>query len=164
MPVAHFSSGSITGTQDLLPRKLIPGVTPGGQFAGKAKPALLIKDMWLEVVNWETSAEDYHAVKVYLKLSQENDLTPGLILPIGIVHSTSVGATHPNAFQVEQLGEHASGTIWAPRVVGLRHIEAGTVTWNIRAYLSYEMVFLPWRDWFVHWEFLDGIGDNAREW
>ncbi len=85
MPVAYFDTGALTTSSDVGGRTLIPGVTPGGQFAGKNKPALLIRDAWIEqVVDIVDAgvAADFERVMVFLKLSQELDLTPGLLLPV----------------------------------------------------------------------------------
>ena len=172
MPHAVFNLGTQTASADLAARPLIPGVEPGGSRVGQAtKPALLIRDAWIEIIDWARSSNaDYHQATFYLKLSQELDLTPGLLLPVATVHSNMINASVGNTDQpltgtpvmIHSLF-HAQGTVWAPRVVGVRMVEVGTVDIDADLHLDYESVDVPWMDWFIMWEFLDGIADNERQ-
>ena len=165
MPHAVFDLQSQTGSGDFLPRELIPGVTPGGQFAGKRKPALIIEDAWVEIIDYTVDgATDFNAMGVLLKLSQSLDLNPGLVLPIATIGGQSLsGASTFGVGQSLQENFKAQGTVWAPRAVGVRLAERGTMTLNLRVHLEFSRLFMEWRDWFVHWEFLDNIVDNERQ-
>ena len=169
MPHAVFNLGSQTAAVDVGGRPLIPGVVPGGSRAGHpTKPALLIRDAWMQVNAFSTSAAvDIQGILVFLKLSQEEDLTPGLILPVGELTASTAGAT-ANRVDSHIIRDtfHAQGTIWAPRVVGVRFEEPFATNlgdWDVDVHLDYESVDVPWMDWFIMWEFLDGIVDNERE-
>lgn len=167
MPVANFSPGNQGSSGDFEPRNLIPGISPGGsRVGGPTKPALLILDAWFQVQNWTTAANDFEEVNVWLKLSQEADLTPGQLLPVGAAASFS-GATGGtgNAFAVDQRGDKIAGTIWAPKFVGVR-LDGGNFPANVTidVWLSYEVVDVEWMDWFFYWDYLDNIVDNAKEW
>ena len=168
MPHAVFNLGSQTATADLAARALIPGIEPGGSRAGRdTKPALLIRDAWLEVIDFDlTTADDTNMMSYFLKLSQELNLNPGLILPIGAIGSRRTGAGGETGGLHQILRERfdAQGTLWAPRVVGVRVVETGTVIQaDVDVHIDYERIDVPWMDWFLMWEWLDGIGDNERE-
>ena len=171
MPHAVFNLGSQTATGDLAARNLIPGIEPGGSRAGRdTKPALLIRDAWIEVndVTIVGAANDFNGFQIYLKLSQELDLTPGLILPIAAVgmeraESTAVGFASVGIDSMVREMFRAQGTVWVPRVVGIRLLESGTATLDADVHLDYERIELPWMEWFLEWEFLDGVIDNERE-
>ncbi len=170
MPHAVFNLGSQVATGDLDGRHLIPGVEPGGSRAGRAlKPALLIVDAWVEPnsVNAISTAATSQ-LTFSLKLSQELDLTPGLLLPIGSFgatrrQTTAVGEMISDLAASYQPLFRAQGTVWAPRVVGIRIAEAGAMIVDADVHLDYERVDVPWMDWLLMWEFLDGIADNERE-
>lgn len=167
--MAHriISPGSVSAAADIGGTQFIPGVEPGGSRAGKDKPMLLIKDLWAELSDIVVSASDEEIrSRVFLKLSQELDLTPGLILPIAgfagdIVEVTAVGHDVV-APAIEQLGSRFAGTIWAPRVVGLRVTMSGLTSVNWVVHVDYERVLVPWMDWFIAWDFLDNVVDNTR--
>lgn len=166
MPHAVFEMEPSGATVILGPRELIPGVTPGGQFAGKAKPALLINDAYVQLHDMESAAAaDVGSWVVELLLSQELDMTPGLLLPVADINIAQTGTAELiQAFKVEQHGHRLAGTIWAPRLVGVRVGEGtGGTQIDVSVHLDYERIWLPWRDWFVHWEFLDGVSDLTRE-
>ncbi len=169
MPHAVFNLGNRDATADLAARPLIPGIEPGGSRLGQAtKPALLIRDAWIEVIDSPTTfgATDFNMMTWYLKLSQETDLTPGLLLPIAqtgfALQEVSAVGQRVYFLNIVKLF-HAQGTVWAPRVVGVRVVEVGSVGWDVDVHLDYDVVEVPWMDWFIMWEFLDGIVDNERE-
>ena len=170
MPLAHFDVGSQAGSVDTAARTLIPGVEPGGSRAGRAlKPALLIKDAWFTIRDLVLPAGiDLSVIEVNLKLSQETDLTPGLLLPLGtvLVNQAASSGQRMDAIVVDHTPARAvQGTLWAPRMVGVRLVEAAGdfTSFDIDVFLSYERIDIPWMDWFIAWEFLDGIVDNERE-
>lgn len=132
------------------------------------KRVLLIQNAYAEVIRMvvEDAATDFAIVNYYLKLSQEIDLTPGLLLPVvQLIASHTAAAADPNAIQVIPLGQHLAGTIFAPRFVGIRAEEqSGTLgTHNVFIHLDYEVIEVPWMDWLMMWDFLDNITDNSRE-
>ncbi len=107
-----------------------------------------------------------------LKLSQEPDLDPGLLLPVyGFHHemqqvdaSGSVGQAFMASFKDLF---HAQGTVWAPAYVGVQVNfsagAAGLTTWDVDVHLDYEEVEFDWMDWFIHWDFLDNVKNNERQ-
>ncbi len=159
-PVTATATGDITASA----RALIPGVEPGGSRAGKAtKPALLIRDCFINVIDVDGGADDVSRMGWYLKLSQERDLSPGLHLPIGYA-VLGINATPTKAFYFEKDVFHAQGTIWAPAWIGIHTVEQGTIgASSAEIHLDYERIDVPWMDWFIMWEFLDNITDGALE-
>ncbi len=166
MPIKVFSSSQhSTGTTELA-TPLIPGVEPGGSRAGQPfKPALLIRDIQ---VQWQEFVPglDSDLVNAILVLSQEQDLTPGMHLDVS---SAMAGATDTtlaaSAAVVQKLERSHSGTVWAPAWVGIRgERSTGTMsTWRFRLLLDYEVIMIPWVEWFLRWEYLDNIVDAERE-
>lgn len=154
------------------PRSLIPGVEPGGSRVGQpTKPALLIKEAYWEPQRAQilSGADTDFSCVISLKLSQELDLTPGLLLPVASFLANrgqgdatgSWGADMP----VDQVFR-GQGSIWAPRVVGVRLEFEGGGTFNQFSgfmHVDYERVDVPWMDWFLMWDFLDNIVDDERE-
>ena len=168
MPHAVFNLGTQGATADLAARSLVPGVEPGGSRAGRpTKPALLIKNAYLQLIDevHDATPSDFDGFNVFLKLSQESDLTPGLILFIagaGIGKGGAAQAFHSTILQPSNFP--SVGTIWAPRFVGIRiEILGGLDSVDVDVHLDYERIEVPWMDWFIMWEFLDGIIDNERE-
>ncbi len=166
MPHAVFSHGETTATTEAIARPLIPGVEPGGSRVGQAtKPALLIRDCWVEPIDVNvTGGVGGNFMSYYLKLSQESDMTPGLLLPIAVFGAevdSEVAAT--GIKEVVKDLFRAQGTVWAPRFVGVRVVEVGAAIVNADVHLDYERVDVPWMDWFIMWDFLDGIADNEKE-
>ena len=171
MPHVVFDRlGSVTTTDRGDARKLIPGIEPGGSRAGQDfKPALLIKDAWLEPISVSVNTiGSYNAMTYGLILSNDQDLNPGLALPIGtygaeVAQVTAVGVlTYP----VSSLYEHlfrAQGSIWAPEWVGIYHNETGTAATDVDVHLDYEMVMIPWMEWFIMSEWIDGVTDGQRD-
>ena len=166
MPHTVWPTGLQTGTGDFLPRPLIPGIEPGGSRLGHpTKPALLIRDAFVMINELDVATEDFHALEVYLKLSQEEDLDPGLTLPVANISFMSDGTTNPDAApSVEQLGKHLIGSIWTPAYVGIRVVERGAVVqWQMRIHLMWDVVEIPWMDWFFRWDYLDNVVNNDLE-
>ena len=170
MPHAVFNLGVQSGSGNFRARSLIPGVEPGGSRVGQpTKPALLIRDAYCEIQDYTMlGATDFNGFRVYLKLSQELDMTPGLILPVAVIGAEldEADATGQNVLGTQQIHDHifrAQGTIWAPRMVAIRLEERGTAVLDVDVHLDYEQVDVPWMDWFIMWEFLDGIADNERQ-
>ena len=153
----------ITTTGDFAARQLIPGVEPGGSRAGAAtKPALLLREAWIEPITLGvTGAGIADSFSIFLKLSQEEDLTPGLLLPVGRI-TLAGDASNSNGYTIDRFFM-AAGTIWAPKHVGIRLVEDGACGLDVNVHLDYERIDVPWMDWFIMWEFLDGIVDNEKE-
>lgn len=172
MPHALFDTENLTGASSGGARHMIPGIEPGGSRVGQpTKPALRITNLFGELRRFDPadSALVMQRSTIFLKLSQETDLTPGLILPVAQAFGASRtvgGDSDATSMTVQQLGGEFAGTIWAPRVVGWRNDESGvgpptTVRWRI--HLEYEMVDVEWMRWFLMWDFLDNITDNEEE-
>ncbi len=90
-------------------------------------------------------------------------MVPHLLLPIGYAAfetQTAVGSV-----QVKFIPTfHAHGTIWAPRLVGWRTLIGGTWTnYDFQIHIDYDVVEVPWMDWFIMWDFLDNVPDNDEE-
>lgn len=166
MPVVAFATGPQTGSTDVQSRSLVPGIEPGGERVGRAKPALLLVDCfaWMnDVVDAGTTA-DHQANVVSLKLSQEPDLNPGLLLNIASWQGEKTATANLwNATETQQHFAFHAGTLWAPAYVGIRvgAVQGGvdTVDWNV--FLRYEQVEVEWMDWFIMWDFLDNVIDNS---
>ena len=169
MPHAVFDLAAQTATNEGAQRNLIPGIEPGGSRAGRAmKPALLIQNLWAEVVRVQIqdSATDFAVVTYFLKMSQELDLTPGLQLPVvQIVGSHTAAGADAQGVQIIPLGQHFAGTLWAPRIVGVRALEnaATLAIHHVLIHLDYQVVEVPWMDWFIMWDFLDNVVDNEEQ-
>lgn len=171
MPHAIFTMpASITGTTTARARQIIPGIEPGGALAGREmKKVLLIQDAWIEVIDMDiNSAVDFNQFTGYLKLSQEEDLTPGFLIGVAQVgarvreadatgrHSVGLGASIHNIF-------HEAGSIWAPQFVGTYWAEQGTASIRATMHLKYDVILVPWMDWFIMWDWLDNITDNDEQ-
>lgn len=133
------------------------------------KPALLILDAWIEMIDLSLGGSiDFNQFTGYLKLSQEQSLNPGFLIGVAQVaadraEQTSVGEhIYPLDASIHNIF-HEHGSIWAPKYVGAAWFEQGVVTIRATMHLKYEMVEIPWVEWFVKWDFLDGITDNAEE-
>ncbi|MEE9198070.1 MAG: hypothetical protein V3U45_07980 [bacterium] len=171
MPHATFEMAAAVAadTADIDTRQIVPGVEPGGSRAGQpTKPALLILDAWVEVIDYAMQANtDFNIFTAYLKLSQEQNMDPGFLIPVAqigqetIIHDATgavgvgIGAGVRDIF-------HEHGSIWAPAYVSFALFEQGVA--NIRAtlHLEYEVIEIPWVEWFIKWEFLDNITNNAE--
>lgn len=171
MPHVVFDAmGLLSATARGDPRQLIPGIDPGGSRAGHAtKPALLIKNAWLEPIDVNVAiALGTNQATYGLILSQDQDLTPGLFLPIGAwgeEYSEQSGVGR----EVHHLGSsfmnlwHASGTVWVPRFVGIFMNEVGSVNTDVDVHLDYERIDIPWMNWFIKWDWLDNVVDGQRD-
>lgn len=169
MPHAIFDLGPQTAAIEGAVRTLIPGIEPGGSRLGQAlKPALLIQDVWAEVVRMQVqdSAPDFAVVTYMLKLSQELDLNPGLLLPVAqLIASHTAAGADSSGVQVIPLGDKLAGTVWVPKVVGVRAVEnqATLAIHHVLIHLEYEMIDIPYWDWFIEWDFLDNVVDNSQD-
>lgn len=168
MPHITFEPANLSVSANLVGRPVIPGVEPGGSRAGQPmKPALLIKDAWLELRDYRDSGavEEVQTVEVLLKLSRDKDLEPGLLLSVGRIRAVATATANQfNQIDVKQEFE-AQGTIWAPAYVGLRVIftQGTPTTVLVIVHLDYEQIDIPWVNWFIGWEFLDNVVDNSRD-
>lgn len=167
MPHATFEMATAV-TADALRgvRQIVPGVEPGGSRVGQpVKPALLIRDAWIELIDLVgQSVNDFNQMTGYLKLSQEQGLNPGFLIGVAQVGSdTQTGAGGIGLHSAVRSIFHEHGTVWAPKYIGAAWFEQGTMTLRATMHLEYEIVQIPWIEWFVKWEFLDSITDNAEE-
>ncbi len=168
MPLAFIDSQVQTGAADIGPRTFVPGIEPGGSRVGHpTKPALMIKNAWAELIDIidAGTSPGYQEAQVRLKLSQETDLSPGLLLPVAEVHASKTGVAQEfNQVEVRQVFK-GQGTIWAPRVVGLGvgGLVGGVDSLRWRVYIDYETVDIPWEDWFFLWDFLDNVTNDSFE-
>lgn len=166
----HSASGTISATtRSDRPRQLIPGIEPGGSRVGQpTKPALLIMEAWIEVFDaaLAQAVNDYHGMTGYLILSQEQSLNPGFLIPVAQIggffwEQTAVGRGFQELAPKRLFREQ--GTVWAPKFVGTYWREAGVASIEAVIHLEYEVVRIPWVEWFVKWDFLDHIGDLRGE-
>lgn len=167
MPHAVFDPGSVTGGGNLEARRLARGIEPGGAtLGGETKPALLLVDARMEVVDLTTLGIANHStIGVSLKLSQNQTLIPGQDIPVGNLLVGDIGnANGESAIFVHEFFM-AKGTVWAPRFVGMRLNEkAGALpNWHIKLHLDYEIVQVPWEEWLILWDQLDNVVDNSFE-
>ena len=126
MPVAHFNLGNIVATGDHGSRPLIPGIDPGGSRLGQPlKPALLIQDCWIEVQDLGIfGTTDTQVIGYNLKLSQEQSLSPGLLLPIAKIIGTQQDGTGMGAPIIDKIfSPHKR--VWVAKYVGVRVAESG---------------------------------------
>lgn len=169
MPLTVYAPGNVSTTQDVAARPLHPAIAPGASRPGTTtKPAILINDAWALLLAFTDSGttQDFQRLRVSLKLSQERDLTPGLVLDIATVYAAKTATANLwNSIQVQEAGFHHAGTVWAAKYVGIQ-IDMGVgnldnITWEV--YLDYDIIEIPWDEWFLRWDFLDNIVDNDRE-
>ncbi len=166
MPVAMLASGSVGSTTSFGARRLIPGIEPGGSRVGQPmKPALFINDVWARFVELTDSGTtaDFDRARVALQLGQEQSMDPSLLLYVAeAVLAKTATANLWNGIDVNQMF-HAQGTIWAPEWVSGRAVLEGATAMNVDLFIDYEMVMIPWVEWFVKWEFLDNVVNGRQE-
>ncbi len=166
MPLARFDTGAaVTGDTIFGARSLIPGVEPGGSKVGQPlKPALLIKDCDFILRTIDPDA-DQNDVLVTLELSKEQDMDPAQRLYVGSVHASSLDTTQEMNSLVVSQNFKDQGTIWAPAYVSGRIFATAGFPTSVRVQvrLRYELVMIPWVDWFVAWEWLDNITTGDEE-
>ncbi len=165
MPHAVFQTGTQLSATQVLPRQMIPGIEPGGSRVGEPlKPALLINDLWAEIEAIDMGAgADLKTARMGLKLSQDNDLTPGLILPV-FAYQNDLGGAIGEGRDMQELGHHHIGTVWVPAYVGINVTASGNLTdFQASIHLDYDVIDVPFWDWFVMWDFLDNITDDSTE-
>lgn len=163
MPRAIFDLPGGSGNGSFGARHLIPGVEPGGSRVGQPfKPALLIRDAWIEPLTLDIAAAGMDQLTVHLRLSQEQSLDPGLLLPIHSLGMRAITTTEDivGIWDIPY-GHKLAGTIWAASWVGIEIVVSVHLTVNVDVYLEYEVIDIPWVEWFVKWEFLDGLPTGA---
>ena len=127
------------------------------------KPALLLGDVKVEINDYTpTSGTGTELLTIFLKLSQELDMDPGILLPIAEIGNFQANATGTGAIIINDLWQ-GQGTLWVPKVVAIRQQEVGAIAWNVDVHLNYQVVDVPWMDWFIMWDFLDNVVNNARD-
>jgi len=127
------------------------------------KPALLIRDVFTEVAAIDMGAGgDLKTARVGLKMSQDNDLTPGLVLPVW-QYQSDLGAALAEGRGQTEFRESIRGTVWAPAYVGLNIITSNLTDLQVSVHLDYDVIDVPFWDWFVMWDFLDNITDDSTE-
>ena len=169
MPHAVLFLGAVAADTEGDARQLVPGIEPGGSRAGHPfKPAVLLQNAWIEVVNAAHGLGDvYFGARVFLKLSTEEDLSTGLLLPVAQFgdHSQTAGVGEATVapLVINDLFQ-AQGTIWVPHVIGLRvDLQNAWDAVDVIVHLEYEAIEIPWVEWFRRWDFLDNVGNNERE-
>jgi len=167
MPHARFSAPAALTTSSLTfgPRRLVPGIEPGGSRAGGAtKPAMLITGLSFELVRWQPDPTvENKNVRIFLSLSQVQSQIPDFLLLLGTLSAEVQDATGSNA-PVWIPSDYAVGTVWAPRFVGARFtLLGGFDAFQGAVHLDYEEIEVPWMDWFIMWEFLDNVVNDELE-
>ncbi len=165
MPYAIIGSGLQSGTIDFGGRQLIPGVEPGGSRGGAAmKDVFMLVDYYVRVGSADPATDQDTAV-IFLKMSQEEGLDPGLNLELAHVHSGQLDTTSERSHLTLQKNPLHMGTLWAPRFVGGRIgvSEGGFTGITVNIELIYERVQVPWMEWFIMWDFLDNVPNNTEE-
>ncbi len=172
MPHTTFEMAAIIAadTPDIDTKQLVPGIEPGGSRVGMpTKPALLIMDAWIELIDVIHGAggDDFNQFTGYIKMSQDQDMDPGIILPVAQVGGqrqvvTAVGENIFGNNSVIYKLFHEQGSIWAPKYVSAAWFEQGGMSIFATLHLVYEVIEIPWIEWFVKWDFLDNITNNAE--
>lgn len=133
------------------------------------KAALLLQNAWVEPVDIALNtdgATGTDSVTWILKLSQEQSMNPGLILPVAWW-----GGETQEASAVARFGVmtnfvrvfRARNTLWAPKWIAVGVIVRGSISVDSNFHLDYEKVDVPFWDWFMLWDFLDNVTDNTRD-
>lgn len=166
MPHTHYNTGSQSANGDFAVRPLIPGVEPGGSRAGRSKPALLIRNMEVSFLNVTPAfaGADFEEMRVNFKMSQDVDMDPGLVLRVADMYLVAGGAAtgggqglHVHKF------DYWRGTLWAPAYTAIQLRFGGPTDADIDLMLDYEVVQVPWQDWFIMWEFLDNVVNDEQD-
>jgi len=136
------------------------GAVIGASRARRA--AILLQDAWIEVNDFDAATEDFHQMKYSLALSNTRPpTTASLLLPVGRIYGSGVGATNPNAIQTEQLFK-AQGSIWVAQYIGISIQEAGAVVIaDVDVHLDWTATSIDWWDWFVKWNELEEFPDGS---
>ncbi len=163
----------MAATSDFNPRSLVPGIGPGEGIRDilaktRQKYALVILDAYFLLTTLGAGAS-WSSAAIYLKLSQDPTLNPGLILPVAAVYQVGnvLGGTGGTAsgdriinWSQKDFGEKLAGSVWAPRYTGVRLVEVGGVNVSGQLHLDYTAIEIDWEDWFVRWDYLDNVTDN----
>ena len=119
--------------------------------------------MFSEIGGFTTNAvADVGLIGVRIKLSQEEGLDPGLLLPVINMHvGVTATASLVQALEEERFGHHMNGTLWAPAFLGLNLVLGGNVaTAFANVHLDYDVILVPWMDYMIMWDFLDNVVNN----
>ncbi len=167
MPHSVFNLGDQPAAVTGLFRQLVAGQGPAeGLVIGRSRafrPAILIRDAWIEVNYFDVATEDFHQMKYSLALSNTRPPTAAsLLLPVGRVSQSSDGATNPDApLSVEQLFR-AQGTLWVAQWIGVDVQEAGGVVLaDVDVHFDWTGAVIDWWDWFVKWNELEESPDGS---
>jgi len=132
------------------------------------KPALLLQDAYIEVVDVVAGhgVDEFNQALFALKLSQEQSLDPGLLLPLAqvgtlVTEVTAVGEIATPLSIIDLF--RAKNTLWAPKWIGLRMFERGAIDIDISVHIDYEQVMVPFWDWFMMWELIDNVTNNTKD-
>ncbi len=167
MPHAVLNSGTQTADGVFDFRGLVPGVEPGGSRAGQPfKPALLIQDMWISLtaISTDTGLGDGQ-IRAFLKLSQEIGMNPGLrILIEELMVTQASGVADAMTGVTRKKFDYWQGRVYAPRFVALDVDIRGNIDeFALGLHIDYQRIDVPWLEWFIMWEFLDGVTDSSVE-
>ncbi len=167
MPYSLWASGPITSNSKILPRQLVPGVVPGGQRAGGAtKPVLLIHDAWARWLDFTDTGTTVDSDQAYvaLLLSQEQSLDPAQVLYVEeVALAKTATANLWNQIRPRNVFRLHRGTFWAPKFVGIWVVPGGATLVKVDVTVHYDIVDVPWRDWFMMWEWLDNVESINQE-
>jgi len=169
VPVARFDTGTVSSAADLAIRSLLPGIEPGGSRLGHpTKPALLLKDVKAAIIDATApNAADFFSHTVFLKMSQESSLDPGLRIPLFEVGQFVQEGDATGRFAAPLIINklfNAKGSVWVPRHVGLQVAVTASFSARWFVWLDYEAVDIPWMDWLIRWDYLDNVVNNDTEW
>lgn len=174
MPHSVFDMGDLTASRTAFFRQLVAGQAPAeGMVIGRSralKPAILIRDAWLEVNSFEAFTVGHNQMKYSLALSNTRPPTvASLLLPVGRVSLNIVDAGVGNTDQpltsgsvnVEQLFR-AQGTVWVAQWIGVAVAEIGDVSEaDIDLHLDWTGATIDWWDWFIKWNELEESPDGS---
>ena len=169
VPHTVYNLGSLVASARVQPRQFVAGIRPAQQiFIGRArepKTVLVIQNAWLELNDFDVAEENFHQGKYSLALSNpisgEDAMDTALLLPVGAIRSSAVGATNPNSIEVEQLFK-ANGSLWAAQYVGIDFQESGTlVVCDADVHLDWTVAQVDWWSWFYMWNRLEAPPDGS---
>lgn len=127
--------------------------------------ALRLLDLDCSLQSFDAATEDFHRLQVFLKLSQEPDMTPGLLLPIKTYLFSGVGATNPNAIAIDYHARAIVGTMWVAKYWAIRVHEAGAVVeFAVNMTATFEVVPIDFNSQLLLWEQIDNVTDNEQDW
>ncbi len=131
------------------------------------KPALMITKVWAVPIDLidATATADFQQARIFLLLSQDNDLNPGQVLHVAtLLGAKSGNANEHGGWSLTQHGDKIAGRIWAPSFVGFFSTFTSTIdSMDWRMYLEFEQVDVPFWDWFMLWDHIDRVPDLQEE-